>query len=152
VSRLKLGALALTALLTVIAGVATIAESQSASAVADTKAVSWTGQTRTLHVWPTDAPQAVGVGVVEVRYTYPGTISKVVVGSGWKVKEQTASSFVLTNTTAFVARGWDRDAASDVSVRVDGSFLPVGSDMDFLKGGSKIMTGDDFDRGRVSFR
>ncbi|ROP74412.1 hypothetical protein [Curtobacterium sp. PhB115] len=151
-SRLKLAALALTALLTVIAGVATIAESQSASAVADTKAVSWQGQTRTLKIWPTGADQAVGVGVVEVRYTYPGTISRVVVGSGWKVKEKTASSFVLTNAVGFVARSWDRDAASDVSVRVDGNFLPVGSDLEFLKGGSKIMTGDDFDRGRVTFR
>lgn len=101
-SRLKLAALGLTALLTVIAGVTTIADSREAAA-ADTKTASWSGQPRTVRVYPTGADQAVGPGAVELRSTFPGTISRVAVGSGRKVKNQTASSFVLTNTVGFGA-------------------------------------------------
>jgi hypothetical protein len=150
-SGTKLVALALTALLATITGVASLGEPETASA-ASSKTTSWSGQTRTLSIWPTDAAQAVGAGVVEVRVTYPGTIRRVSVSSGWKVESQDASSFVLTNTAGFVARGWDRDAASSVNVRVDGNFLPEPSELEKIKGGPKLMTGDDLDRGRIHWR
>ncbi len=148
-NRIKLGALALTTALAITAGVTSLVAPQPAKAEA--QSVNWSGRTRTLNIWPSEAPQAVGVGVVQVRVTYPGTISHMSVGSGWKVTSQTASSFVLTNTSAFVARGWDRDAVSSVSIRVDGNFEAEPSKVEKLRGGS-AMTGDDLDVGRLHFR
>jgi hypothetical protein len=149
-NRIKLGALALTTALAITAGVTSLVAPEPAKAEAQT--VNWSGQTRTLSIWPTEAPQAVGVGVAQVRITYPGTITRLSVGPGWKVTDRTASSFELTNTSAFVARGWDRDAVSSVSIRVDGRFKAEPSSVEKLRGGSALMTGDDLDRGRLSFR
>ncbi|MFJ3385229.1 MULTISPECIES: hypothetical protein [unclassified Curtobacterium] len=145
-------AMAIVAALTVGTSVVVVNEARPAEAAEMKAADNWRGQTRTLRVWPTGADQAVGVGVVRLRYTYPGTISKIVVGSGWRVEERTASSFVLTNSDGFVARSWNRDAASDVGVRVDGNFRLAPAELEYLAGGTKIMTGDDFDRGRISMR
>lgn len=145
-------AMAIVAALSVGTSVAVVSESRPAEAAEVQAADNWSGQTRTLRIWPTGTDQAVGAGVVRLRYTYPGTISKIVVGSGWRVEERTASSFVLTNTVGFVARSWNRNAASDVGVRVDGNFRLGPAELEYLAGGTKIMTGDDFDRGRISMR
>ncbi|MBF4606439.1 hypothetical protein [Curtobacterium sp. VKM Ac-1393] len=101
--RIKLGALALTTALAITAGVTSLVA--PGPATAEAQAVNWARKTRTLSIWPSEAPQAVGVGAVQVRVTYPGTITRVSVSKGWKVASQNASSFALTNTAPFIARG-----------------------------------------------
>ncbi len=64
-NRIKLGALALTTALAITAGVTSLVAPQPAKAEA--QSVNWSGRTRTLNIWPSEAPQAVGVGVVQVR-------------------------------------------------------------------------------------
>jgi len=45
-----------------------------------------------------------------------------------------------------------RGGNEEPGIRVDGSFKAEPSSVEKLRGGSALMTGDDLDRGRLSFR
>ncbi len=96
-NRIKLGALALTTALAITAGVTSLVAPQPAKAEA--QSVNWSGRTRTLNIWPQRRRRLWASRWSSAR-DLSRTISHMSVGSGWKVTSQTASSFVLTNTSA----------------------------------------------------
>lgn len=124
----------------------------------------WRGKWRSVKVWPAieigstfksfmaaEDSFRVKSGGLEYKVEYPGVIESVSVKADWKVKKTIGdSSFIITNTKAFVVRGNEWDSPPTAQIKVEGRFLDASSEIEILKGDPRLQLGDQLDVGRVT--